>query len=313
MKIYLLENEYHYNIYIKSKDIVNRYIHLYGINLKNSYNESDLGGNGIYYSPGSQMITTIINDSANRFNIPLIKEIRHPIYIRFFSSYKNKGSFYYNTISIAAPTIDLINLEAYKETLESIKSTFIHEVAHLLEYYLHENSPSMVSVEKGGKYIKGPPDDADINDPKIEEQLKSYLDQPSEINAHIAQAFDVVGTRLETEFKRILKNELDYLDYFVKNHAQNTNKSISQALKFILEHDFSIEAKKFVVDVVHDMNVRRAKAAGFLFDLKKHSVFDLTERQEKYIYKRAYPLYIAIYKKYEEKIINILKNKTNEN
>jgi len=57
----------------------------------------------------------------------------------------------------------------------------------------------------------------------------------------------------------------------------------------------------------------RAGSAGVLYDIKHDKLYNLTQKQEKYIYTKVYPVFNKIYNYYIEKIIEKLKNIKYEN
>lgn len=309
MKIFINEYNYFSRVYEYSKNFVNRYIHLYGVKLRRVNNYNDLADQGIYHDSTYPYIHTIISNDPRNFRIPIYEDTFKVIDIIFTSKMKNKGGHYKDQIRIKANTVDLLNINEYEKTFEDIKNTFIHEIAHFYDELFHGKNISLTGKEFGGKYHKAAKDIEDPTDPKSKEDILLYLDQGAEINAYLNVALNNQAKILIDKFRDILKNEKNvwYIDYFMKINKYYNKNHLYPALKFVLEYDYRIDGKSFVEGVVYNMNANRAKTAGLLYDVKNHALYNLTEEQKIYIYRKAYPTFNKIYDKYTKQLIEKLK------
>lgn len=309
MKIFINEYNYFSDVYEYSTNFVNMYIAKYGVRLRKTYNTVDLSYEGIHYNEKERYIHTIISPHPRSFNIPLIGKIYKTFDIIFTPKLKSLGGQSNNSIFIKADIDSLINISAYEETLRQIKNTFIHEVAHLLDRIIHHNSKALVSKERGGLYSKPPSKEENSTDPEVAKRWLTYLNQEAEINAYLNQALNVQAKQLIDKFREILKSQdrLETVKYFMSINKYYNEKHLAPSLRWLLNHDYDISGKSFVENVVYKLNAYRAKTTGVMFDPKHHNLFNLTEEQEKYIYRKAYPTFNKIYDKYAKELIEKLK------
>lgn len=309
MKIFIKEYNYFSDVYEYSRNFVNRYIHLYGVKIRRVHNYNDFADQGIYHDPTYPYVHTIISNDPKNFKIPLYGDTFKVLDIIFTSKMKDKGGQAKNKIYIKADTVDLLNVDKYADIFQDIKNTFVHEMAHLYDELLHGRNPSLINKKFGGKYHKASDTIDDPTNDKVKKDLLLYLDQNAEINAYLNVALNIVAKNLINEFRNILKNEnaIELIDYFTKINRQYKKNNLYPSLKFVLEHDYGISGKSFVENVVYNINNSRAKTVGLLYDVKNHNLYNLTEKQEKYVYKKAYPTFNKIYNYYAEKIIEKIK------